>query len=92
MSDDLIVPNKWWEILPRKIYKTLMKVETRQPWFDVYKLHDWLYAIYEGGQFDEPLMYLLIGAEIAVVIDGGNGIGNFHADLASTTSQPMKMR
>jgi glyoxylase-like metal-dependent hydrolase (beta-lactamase superfamily II) len=76
MSDDVIVPRKWWEILPRKIYKTLIKVKTKQPWFDVYKLHDWLFAIYEGGQFDEPLMYLVIGNEKAVVIDGGNGIGN----------------
>jgi glyoxylase-like metal-dependent hydrolase (beta-lactamase superfamily II) len=88
MSDDLIVPSKWWEILPRKIYKTLMKVKTRQPWFDVYKIHEWLFAIYEGGQFDEPLMYLVIGSEKAVVIDGGNGIGDLAELVEELTDKP----
>ena len=61
--DGVVVPKKWWEVLPRKVYASLEKVETSQPWFDVYKLHNWLYAVYEGGQFDEPLMYVVIGDE-----------------------------
>jgi glyoxylase-like metal-dependent hydrolase (beta-lactamase superfamily II) len=86
--DDVVVPKNWWDILPRKIYASLDKVETSQPWFDVYRLHDWLYAIYEGGQFDEPLMYLVIGEDNAAIIDGGNGIGNLAKLVEELTSKP----
>jgi glyoxylase-like metal-dependent hydrolase (beta-lactamase superfamily II) len=66
---------EWWRKLPRKIYATLEKIETSQPWYSVYKIQDWLYALYEDGQYDEAHMYLVIGEERAVVIDGGTGIG-----------------
>ena len=66
---------EWWRKLPRKIYATLEKIETCQPWYSVYKIQDWLYVLYEDGQYDEALMYLVIGEEKAVVIDGGTGIG-----------------
>jgi glyoxylase-like metal-dependent hydrolase (beta-lactamase superfamily II) len=78
----------WWETLPRKVYSSLEKVETSQPWFDVYRLHDWLYAIYEGGQYDEALMYLVIGGERAAVIDGGTGIGRLDLLVEELTDKP----
>ena len=86
--DDVVVPQNWWDVLPRKIYASLDKVVSSQPWFDVYRLHDWLYAIYEGGQFDEPLMYLVIGEDKAAIIDGGNGIGNLAKLVEELTSKP----
>jgi glyoxylase-like metal-dependent hydrolase (beta-lactamase superfamily II) len=66
---------EWWNKLPRKIYSSLEKIETRQSWYSVYKIHDWLYALYEDGQYDETLMYLVIGKKKAALIDGGTGIG-----------------
>jgi glyoxylase-like metal-dependent hydrolase (beta-lactamase superfamily II) len=79
---------RWWEILPRKVYSSLEKVETGQPWYDVYRLHDWLYAIYEGGQYDEALMYLVIGDERAGVVDGGTGIGRLNLLVEGLTDKP----
>ena len=64
------------------------KVETSQTWYDVYRLHDWLYAIYEGGQYDEALMYLVIGDERAVVVDGGTGIGRLDLLVEELTDKP----
>ena len=78
----------WWDILPRRVYSSLEKVGTSQPWFDVYRLHDWLYAIYEGGQYDEALMYLVIGDERAVVVDGGTGIGRLDLLVEELTDKP----
>ena len=78
----------WWDILPRRVYSSLERVETSQPWFDVYRLHDWLYAIYEGGQYDETLMYLVIGGERAVVVDGGTGIGRLDLLVEELTDKP----
>jgi len=78
----------WWDTLPRLVYSSLERVETSQPWFDVYRLHDWLYAIYEGGQYDEALMYLVIGGEWAVVVDGGTGIGRLDLLVEELTDKP----
>ena len=78
----------WWDILPRRVYSSLEKVEMSQPWYDVYRLHDWLYALYEGGQYDEALMYLVIGDERAVVVDGGTGIGRLDLLVEELTDKP----
>ena len=83
--------SNWWDALPRSIYSTLDKVKTSQSWYDVYKLHEWLYAIYEGGQYDEALMYLVIGDEEAAVIDGGTGIGHLDKLVEELTEKPYSL-
>jgi len=70
-KSELIQPAKWWEKLPRPVYSTLEKVESSQKWFEVYKLLDDTYAIYEPYQFEEAISYLVIGKKKAVVIDRG---------------------
>ncbi len=45
---DADAPTNWWDLHPHEVYGTLEKVETGYPWFEVYKIHDWLYVIYEG--------------------------------------------
>ena len=62
----------WWDILPRDAYSNLKKVETSQPWYSVYKIHDWLYCIYEDGQYDEAVLYLVIGARGKIPDHGGH--------------------
>jgi glyoxylase-like metal-dependent hydrolase (beta-lactamase superfamily II) len=78
----------WWDILPREAYANLEKVETKQPWYSVYRLHDWLYCIYEDGQYDETVMYLVIGKKEAIVIDGGTGIGRLDLLVEELTDKP----
>ncbi len=78
----------WWDILPREAYSTLERVETGHPWYSVYRIHDWLYAILEDGQYDEALMYLVIGDERAVVVDGGTGIGRLDLLVEELTDKP----
>ena len=83
--------SNWWDALPREIYAELEKIETSQPWYDVYRIHDWLYAIYEGGQYDEALMYLVTGQDKAVVIDGGTGIGHLDRLVEELTNLPLSL-
>ena len=83
--------SNWWDALPRSIYSTLDKVKTSQYWYDVYKIHEWLYVIYEGGQYDEALMYLVIGDEEAAVIDGGTGIGHLDKLVEELTEKPYSL-
>ncbi len=78
----------WWDILPREAYSKLEKAETSQPWYSVYKIHEWLYCIYEDGQYDEAVMYLVIGEKEAVVIDGGTGIGRLDLLVEELTDKP----
>lgn len=85
---ELIQPAKWWEKLPRPIYAKLEKVETSQEWFEVYKLLEGTFAIYEPFQFEEAISYLVIGKDKAVVIDTGTGIGN----LKQVVSELIRMR
>lgn len=88
---ELIQPAKWWEKLPRPIYATLEKVETSQKWFEVYKLTEDTYAIYEPYQFEEAISYLATGKKRAVVIDTGTGIGNLKKAVSELTDLPVSV-
>ena len=79
----------WWDVLPREVYASLERVETGHPWYSVYRIHPWLYAILEDGQYDEALMYLVIGEERAALIDGGTGIGRLDLLVAELTDRPV---
>jgi glyoxylase-like metal-dependent hydrolase (beta-lactamase superfamily II) len=88
---ELIQPAKWWEKLPRPIYANLKKVETSQKWFEVYKLLDDTFAIYEPFQFEEAISYLVIAKDKAVVIDTGTGIGNLKQVVSELTRMPVSV-
>jgi len=42
----------------------------------VYRIDDEIYAIYEPGQFEEVISFLIIGNKFALMFDTGLGIGN----------------
>ncbi len=84
----LIVPKKWYESLPRKSWSRFEKVETSQPWFSVYETTPETYAIYEDGQFEEVISYLVLGEDTAALVDTGNGIGDMRALVEELTDLP----
>jgi glyoxylase-like metal-dependent hydrolase (beta-lactamase superfamily II) len=88
---ELVQPSKWWEILPRPVYDSLEKVETNQKWFEVYKLTEDTFAIYESFQFEEAISYLAIGTKKAVVIDTGTGLGDLKALVGELTDLPVSV-
>jgi len=90
-KSELIQPAKWWEKLPRPIYDTLERVETSQKWFEVYKLIDDTYAIYEPYQFEEAISYLVIGKKRAIIIDTGTGIGDLKQVVSELTDLPVSV-
>lgn len=71
-------PADWTKNLPRAAYKNLVKLPYGQDddWFSVYDLGNKTYAIYEEGQYEESIAYLLLGETKALLVDAGNGIGN----------------
>jgi len=58
-------------------------------WFEVYTLTETVYAIYEPGQFEEVISYLVLGERKAVLIDTGNGIGDIKKIVDGLTDLPI---
>ncbi|MBS7619801.1 MBL fold metallo-hydrolase [Candidatus Bathyarchaeota archaeon] len=88
-QQDIVRPAKWWEALPRPVYSKLKKVESSQPWFEVYKIEPEVYVFYEPGQFEEAISYLVLGEEKAALIDTGCGIGNIKRLAEEFTELPV---
>jgi glyoxylase-like metal-dependent hydrolase (beta-lactamase superfamily II) len=82
VQDNELVQNRgadkdnWWDSLPRPEWSAFSKVDIDDGWFDVYKIDDDIYAIYEPGQFEEVISFLIIGNDFALMFDTGLGIGN----------------
>ena len=68
--------DNWWDTLPRPAWSAFEKIEQSEDWFEVYRIDDDIFAIYEPGQFEEVISFLIIGNEFALMFDTGLGIGN----------------
>lgn len=68
--------DNWWDTLPRPEWSAYEKIEQDQDWFEVYLIDDGIYAIYEPGQFEEVISFLITGEDKALLFDTGLGIGN----------------
>lgn len=68
----------WWDELPRPAWQAFEKIPQPQDWFEVYRVSDGVFAIYEPGQFEEVISFLITGEERALLFDTGLGIGDMH--------------
>jgi len=79
----------WCKSLPRPQYKTLERVPSADPWFEVYKVAPGVFAIYEPHQFEEVISFLILGDKRAVLFDTGLGIGDIKRVVSALTSLPI---
>jgi glyoxylase-like metal-dependent hydrolase (beta-lactamase superfamily II) len=82
--------SRWCDELPRAVNDSL-KTEYSNYWFEVYKVQDSIYAIYEPYQWQEVISYLIIGKDFALLFDTGNGIGNIKEVVESITPLPIRV-
>ena len=68
--------DNWWDKLPRPEWSAFERIGIDDDWFEVYRIDDEIYAIYEPGQFEEVISFLIIGTDFALMFDTGLGIGN----------------
>ncbi len=80
---------KWWQALPRAEWAGFTRVDTSHPWFEVYEIRQGIYAIYEPGQFEEVISWLILGGEQALLFDTGLGIGNIRGVVKALTELPL---
>ncbi|MFK7863101.1 MAG: MBL fold metallo-hydrolase [Pseudohongiellaceae bacterium] len=83
--------DNWWDSLPRAAWSPFEKIQVEQSndWFQVYRIRDGVFAIYEDGQFEEVISYLITGAEQALLFDTGIGVGDISAVVAQLTDLPI---
>ena len=68
--------DNWWDALPRPEWSAFEKIAQSEDWFEVYRIDDGIFAIYEPGQFEEVMSFLITGNDFALMFDTGLGIGN----------------
>jgi glyoxylase-like metal-dependent hydrolase (beta-lactamase superfamily II) len=77
---------KWWEKLPRKSWGRFEKIPQSQKWFEVYRILPGIFAIYESGQWEEVISYLIVGTQRNLLFDTGLGIGDIKKLVSEITS------
>jgi len=80
---------EWCRPLPRPEYKTLERVAISDPWFEVYKPAQGVFAIYEPHQAEETISYLIVGAQRALLFDTGMGISDLKKVILQLTKLPI---
>lgn len=68
--------DNWWDSLPRKEWSAFERIDQDQDWFEVYRVAEGVFAIYEPGQFEEVISFLITGEQRALLFDTGLGIGD----------------
>ena len=79
----------WCRALPRREYKTIEHVSISDPWFEVYKPTEDVFAIYEPHQAEETISYLIVGEKRALLFDTGMGISDLKRVIAQLTKLPI---
>jgi len=79
----------WCKPLPRPEYKSLERVPTSDPWFEVYKVAPNTFAIYEPHQSEEVIFYLILGKDKALLFDTGMNISDIRKLVSELTKLPI---
>ena len=75
----------WWDTLPRPEWSEYERVTVDDDWFEVYRILDGIFAIYEPGQFEEVISFLITGEDMALLFDTGLGIGDIRGVVDQLT-------
>lgn len=81
--------DRWWDSLPRAAWSGFPRVDQSQDWFEVYEIRPGVLAIYEPGQFEEVISYLIVGSERALLFDTGLGIGDMRGAVSELTDKEV---
>ena len=60
-------------------------------WYEIRQVGYLTYAIQEPSYFEETISYLVIGSDLAVLINSGMGVGNIKDVVSSLTDKPVQV-
>ena len=95
VSDNSQVQNRgankdnWWDKLPRPEWSAFERIQQSEDWFEVYRVEDGIFAIYEPGQFEEVISFLIVGNDFALMFDTGLGIGDIRRVAEQLTDKDI---
>lgn len=64
---------------------SILKIEQREEWFEVYRILPGVYSIREPGHWERVISYLVVGTERALLFDSGTGIGDIRSVVSALT-------
>lgn len=82
---------KWWDKLPRTEWSSFERVLDEEAWFEIYRIFPDVYAIYEPGQFEEVISFLIVGKDRALLFDTGLGIASLAPIVSKLTDRPVSV-
>lgn len=81
----------WWAELPRAGWSDFERIDLPedQDWYEVYRVAEGTWALYEPGQWQEVISWLIEGEDAALLFDTGLGIGDPAPLVAALTDRPV---
>jgi len=79
----------WCRDPARAELRELARVDTRQPWFDVYRVRPGVFALYEPRQYEHVISYLIVGERRALLFDTGLGVARIGDAVRELTALPV---
>lgn len=74
---------------PIPLWSQFEFINQSESWFDVYRIQEDLYAIYEPGQAEHVLAHLIVGTEKALLFDTGLGVGDIKSVVSQLTDREV---
>ena len=65
------------------------QIEIISEWFDVYRIFPDVYALYESGQWEQVISYLIVGDDRALLFDTGFGIAPLRPIVLQLTDKDI---
>lgn len=81
----------WWDKLPRAEWSNYERVLAEEAWFEIYRVFENVYAIYEPGQFEEVISFLIVGEDRALLFDTGLGVAPLAPVISKLTDRPVSV-
>lgn len=77
------------ETVNNQFYDSIEEIQVAGDWFQVYRVPNDVFAIYEPHHFQAVNSYLIIGSDKALLWDTGMGIGNIKELVIELTDKPI---
>ncbi len=81
--------SNWWDKLPRPEWSAYPRVLEDTEWFEIYRVQPDVFAIYEPGQFEEIISFLIVGKTRALLFDTGLGVAPMAPVAARLTDREI---
>jgi len=80
---------RWCDELPHTINQSFELVDVADPWFEVRRVGEGVFALLEPKQFQEVICYLIVGTERALLWDTGLGMSPIRPVVEELTDLPV---